>query len=98
MEISDSPPPKLFEEIGLSDGVRGENGGNGVVKIQIFFGDAIHVVDGHGANSIDVVVGRIAAFDRDGVDHAIARPETEFFCNSGADDFAAFGGFDQIGR
>ena len=66
VETSDSPPPKLFEEIGLSDGVGVRIAEMAWSKSRYFLGDAIHIINADGAKQIDVVVRRIASFNGHG--------------------------------
>ena len=89
---------KAFRRDGLAGGLGREDGGDGVVEIQILAATRL---------TSATVTRRMAAISSSGDlrsstatawDHAMARPDDGIFLQFGADDFAALGGFHQIGQ
>src|SRR6202040_2467368 len=82
VEISDSPPPKLFDEIGLSDGAGVKIALMVWSKFRYFLATRFTSSMLTARNKLMSSSGELRPSIATAVDHALARPETEFFCNS----------------
>src|SRR5271168_1238373 len=81
-ETNDSPPPKLFPEIGLSDGVGVRIAEIAWSKSRYFLATRFTSSTVTARNELMSSSGELRPSPATAVDHAEARPETEFFCSS----------------
>src|SRR5271170_4985392 len=82
VEMSDSPPPKLFDEIGLSDGTGVRIAEIARSKSRYSLATRLTSSTVTARNKFTSSSGELRFSIAMAVDHADAKPSTEFFCNS----------------